>query len=73
MVVDCIEFNERFRHADPIAEVAFLAMELTIEGRGDLAQLICRELMSRYWRPEGPHCCRSIGLIVRRFGERLRG
>ncbi len=38
VVVDCIEFNERFRHADPIAEVAFLAMELTIEGRGDLAQ-----------------------------------
>jgi aminoglycoside phosphotransferase family enzyme/predicted kinase len=37
VVVDCIEFNERFRHADPIAEVAFLAMELAVEGRGDLA------------------------------------
>jgi uncharacterized protein len=37
VVVDCIEFNERFRHADPIAEVAFLAMELSLEGRGDLA------------------------------------
>ena len=33
VVVDCIEFDERFRHADPIADIAFLAMELTLEGR----------------------------------------
>src|SRR5262249_46498897 len=37
IVVDCIEFDERFRHADPIADVAFLAMELVLEGRNDLA------------------------------------
>ena len=37
MVVDCIEFNERFRHADPIADVAFLAMDLALQGRRDLA------------------------------------
>ena len=36
-MVDCIEFNERFRHADPIAELAFLAMELRLRGRLDLA------------------------------------
>ena len=37
VVVDCIEFDERFRYADPVADIAFLAMELTLEGRGDLA------------------------------------
>jgi uncharacterized protein len=37
IAVDCIEFAARFRYADPIADVAFLAMELTLEGRGDLA------------------------------------
>jgi aminoglycoside phosphotransferase family enzyme/predicted kinase len=37
LVIDCIEFDERYRYADPIAELAFLAMELSIEGRRDLA------------------------------------
>jgi uncharacterized protein len=38
VVVDCIEFNERLRYADPVADIAFLAMELALEGRGDLVK-----------------------------------
>ena len=52
-MVDCIEFNERFRHADPIAEVAFLAMELAIEGRGDLADAFVEAYLSASGDPEG--------------------
>jgi uncharacterized protein len=37
LIIDCIEFNEQFRFADPVADVAFLAMDLKYEGRGDLA------------------------------------
>jgi uncharacterized protein len=37
LIVDCIEFNERFRHADPISDMAFLAMDLTLHGRDDLS------------------------------------
>jgi aminoglycoside phosphotransferase family enzyme/predicted kinase len=37
VVVDCIEFNERFRYADPVADMAFLVMDLTFHGRSDLA------------------------------------
>ena len=37
-VVDCIEFNERFRFADVCADVAFLAMDLAWHGRVDLAE-----------------------------------
>ncbi|RMG15557.1 MAG: hypothetical protein D6731_08120 [Planctomycetota bacterium] len=37
VVVDCIEFNERFRYGDPMADLAFLLMELRKEGRADLA------------------------------------
>jgi hypothetical protein len=37
-VVDCIEFNQRFRFADVCADVAFLAMDLTWQGRTDLAE-----------------------------------
>jgi aminoglycoside phosphotransferase family enzyme/predicted kinase len=37
VAIDCIEFDARYRYADPIADIAFLAMELALEGRSDLA------------------------------------
>lgn len=38
IVIDCIEFNERFRYADPIVDVAFLAMDLSLHGHHKLAE-----------------------------------
>jgi aminoglycoside phosphotransferase family enzyme/predicted kinase len=38
-IIDCIEFNERFRYSDVAAEVAFLSMELDAAGRSDLARV----------------------------------
>jgi aminoglycoside phosphotransferase family enzyme/predicted kinase len=38
VIVDCIEFNERFRFADPVADMAFVAMDLAFRGRRDLAR-----------------------------------
>jgi uncharacterized protein len=38
VVVDCIEFNERFRFADPVADMAFVVMDLIFHGRPDLAE-----------------------------------
>lgn len=37
VIIDCIEFNERFRCEDVAADVAFLAMELEAAKRPDLA------------------------------------
>ncbi|MGE0786033.1 MAG: AAA family ATPase [Sandaracinaceae bacterium] len=37
-VLDCIEFNERFRYGDVCADLAFLAMDLAWHGRVDLAE-----------------------------------
>lgn len=37
-IIDCIEFNERFRFADVCADIAFLAMDLSWHGRVDLAE-----------------------------------
>lgn len=37
-IIDCIEFNERFRFADVCADVAFLSMDLAGHGRVDLAE-----------------------------------
>ena len=38
VLLDRIEFNERFRYGDVASEVAFLAMELDVANRADLAQ-----------------------------------
>jgi aminoglycoside phosphotransferase family enzyme/predicted kinase len=37
VIIDCIEFNDRFRYSDPIADAAFLYMDLIFHGRRDLA------------------------------------
>jgi aminoglycoside phosphotransferase family enzyme/predicted kinase len=37
-IIDCIEFNERFRYADVCADVAFLSMDLAYHGRVDLKE-----------------------------------
>jgi aminoglycoside phosphotransferase family enzyme/predicted kinase len=37
VIIDCIEFNERFRQGDPVADMAFLVMDLLFEVRPDLA------------------------------------
>ncbi len=45
-VLDCIEFNDRFRYADVCADVAFLSMDLEALGRVDLAEVF----LARYAR-----------------------
>lgn len=37
-IIDCIEFNERFRFADVCADVAFLSMDLAFQGHVDLKE-----------------------------------
>jgi aminoglycoside phosphotransferase family enzyme/predicted kinase len=37
-IIDCIEFNERFRYADVCADIAFLSMDLAFQGRVDLKE-----------------------------------
>jgi aminoglycoside phosphotransferase family enzyme len=48
-VIDCIEFNERFRFADPVADMAFLVMDLRYDGREHLAH----EFADAYFRAAG--------------------
>ncbi len=53
VVVDAIEFNERFRYADPVADAAFLAMDLAFRGRRDLAGRFARAYLEAAADPEG--------------------
>ncbi|MEZ6089250.1 MAG: AAA family ATPase [Pirellulaceae bacterium] len=41
-IIDCIEFSERFRYADPVADIAFLVMGFHLQGRSDLGDLFLR-------------------------------
>lgn len=53
VVIDCIEFNERFRYADPIADIAFLEMDLRYHGREDLAVVLADAYLDAAGDPEG--------------------
>ena len=50
-ILDCVEFNERFRFADVCSDVAFLAMDLAWHGRVDLAE----RLLARYALASGDY------------------
>jgi aminoglycoside phosphotransferase family enzyme len=41
-IFDCIEFNDRFRYSDTIADIAFLLMDLEYHGGSDLAETLWR-------------------------------
>ena len=41
-ILDCIEFNDQFRHGDVLADVAFLAMDFERLGAPDLAHAFIR-------------------------------
>ncbi|GBE14533.1 shikimate kinase [bacterium BMS3Abin14] len=44
-IYDCIEFNRRFRYSDVLCDAAFLAMDLRMKGRKDLADLYTRKYL----------------------------
>jgi len=41
-IFDCIEFNDRFRYSDTVADIAFLLMDLEYHGGVDLAATLWR-------------------------------
>lgn len=53
VIVDCIAFNDRFRYADPVADIAFLAMDLCFRGRVDLAQTLTEAYFEAAADPDG--------------------
>lgn len=46
-VLDCIEFNERFRFQDVMADLAYLAMDLDLAGRRDLREWLIQAYSER--------------------------
>lgn len=56
VVIDGVEFSERFRFADPAADIAFMVMELEREGAGELG----RALVDRYVQISGDEEMRRL-------------
>jgi aminoglycoside phosphotransferase family enzyme len=49
LIIDCIEFNQRFRYTDVAADIAFLAMDLDYRNRRDFS----KHLIDSYIRTSG--------------------
>jgi uncharacterized protein len=69
VVIDCIEFNERFRFADPVADMAFLVMDLIFRGRRDLA----RSFAEAYFRAAGDEEGRALLPFYTAYRAAVRG
>ncbi len=68
-VLDCIEFNERFRFADVCADVAFLAMDLAWHGRADLAE----RFLASYARASGDYDLYALVDFYESYRAYVRG
>src|SRR5579864_9218010 len=69
VIIDCIEFNERFRFIDPVADMAFAAMDLAFHGRRDLA----RAFADAYFRATGDDEGRALLPFYTAYRAAVRG
>jgi aminoglycoside phosphotransferase family enzyme len=69
VIIDCIEFNKRFRFADPVSDMAFLVMDLLSHGRTELARAFAEE----YFRVTGDEGGRSLLPLYVAYRAAVRG
>lgn len=69
VIIDCIEFNERFRFIDPVADMAFPAMDLAFHGRKDLA----RTFADDYFRTSNDEEGRALLPLYTAYRATVRG
>jgi uncharacterized protein len=69
VIIDCIEFNESFRCLDPVADMAFAAMDLAFEGRRDLASAFA----DAYFRAAADEDGRALLPLYSAYRATVRG
>ncbi|MCK5651277.1 MAG: AAA family ATPase [Gemmatimonadetes bacterium] len=69
LIVDCIEFNDRLRFSDPVADMGFLYMDLLFHGRRDLAELFADAYFEAAGDPDG----RSLLPLYAAYRAAVRG
>lgn len=68
-IIDCIEFADRFRYADVALDVAFLAMDLVVRSRRDLADL----LLARWTESTGDGGAATLWALYLSYRSAVRG
>lgn len=68
-IIDCIEFNEQLRFADPVADMAFVVMDLKCHGRRDLAEAFA----DAYFRASGDEEGRQLIPFYSSYRAAVRG
>jgi hypothetical protein len=68
-IIDCIEFNDRFRYGDVCADIAFLSMDLAWHGRVDLAE----HFLARYARESNDYDLYSVVNFYESYRAFVRG
>ncbi|MFZ1866498.1 MAG: AAA family ATPase [Polyangiales bacterium] len=68
-IIDCIEFNDRFRYGDVCADIAFLSMDLAWHGRVDLAE----RMLARYARESNDYDLYSVVNFYESYRAFVRG
>lgn len=69
LIIDCIEFNDRFRYGDVCADIAFLSMDLAWHGRVDLAE----RFLARYARESNDYELYSVVNFYESYRAFVRG
>jgi aminoglycoside phosphotransferase family enzyme/predicted kinase len=69
VIVDCIEFNQRFRYLDPVADMAFAVMDFAFLGRHDLAQVFA----DAYFRASGDEKGKPLLPLYTAYRATVRG
>jgi len=46
IIIDCIEFNDRFRYSDTVSEIAFLLMDIEFNGDERLSEQLCKAYLT---------------------------
>jgi uncharacterized protein len=67
--IDCIEFNERFRFIDPVADIAFVVMDFAFHGRHDLATVFAEA----YFQAAGDDEGRALLPLFTAYRAAVRG
>ncbi|MFI5306875.1 MAG: AAA family ATPase [Polyangiales bacterium] len=68
-VIDCIEFNDRFRYGDVCCDLAFLAMDLSWHERPDLSEA----LLAAYARASGDYDLYGVVDFYESYRAYVRG
>ncbi|MDY3563337.1 AAA family ATPase [Gemmata sp. JC673] len=69
VVIDCIEFSEALRCTDPVADAAFVVMDLAFRGRRDLG----RAFADAYFRASGDGEGRALLPLYTAYRAAVRG